>query len=73
MNVGDLCKVVSHVSHTTDQYGDLVMVTKASLRPGPITGVPLGHKCLYVEAINLKTLEFHHYKKSEVQVISECR
>ena len=60
MKVGDLCKVIKEGTHTTCQKDDLVLITKK-----------LGS--VYVEGINLKTLNFHHYCKHELETISEHR
>ena len=60
MKVGDLCKVQKENTHWASQQGNLVLVTKY-----------VGST--YVEGINLKTLKFHHYAKTELEVISEDR
>lgn len=65
MKVGDLCRVVRQRTHTTCQKGDLVLITKVQLHTA-VGGV-------YVEAINCKTHNFHHYKKVNLEVISESR
>lgn len=64
MKVGDLCRVVRQRTHTTCQKGDLVLITKVQLHIS---------FCAYVEAINCKTHNFHHYKKINLEVISESR
>ena len=69
MKVGDLCKVVSPRSHSRSHAGDLIMITKTQLNrswtwaEGPV----------YVKALNFRTKKFQHYKKSELEVISEIR
>ena len=60
MRVGDLCKVQKENTHWASQQGNLVLITK---QVGSV----------YVEGINLKTLKFHHYNISELEVISESR
>jgi len=60
MKVGDLCKVQKENTHWAAQQGNLVLITK---QVGSV----------YVEGINLKTLKFHHYNISELEVISESR
>ncbi len=60
MKVGDLCKVQKENTHWASQQDNLVLITKLK-------------GSVYVEGINLKTLKFHHYNKSELKVISESR
>jgi hypothetical protein len=64
MKVGDLCKVTKANTHQISQEGDLVIVTKY-VRHFP------REDSMYVEGINLKTLKFHHYRKSDIEVINE--
>ena len=66
MKVGDLCKVISSVTHVTSQEGDLVMITKDQSNSK-------WEESLYIEGINLKTLAFHHYTTSELEIVSESR
>ena len=77
MKVGDLCKVISHVTHSVDQYGDLVLIIKPYIRVKEAfekRGIPKGTNIpMYVEGLNLKTSAFHHYRTTELEVISESR
>ena len=58
MNVGDLCVVSRMNTHSPCQLGQLVLVTKN-----------LGS--VYLEAMNIKTLNFHHYSYNDLELISE--
>ena len=67
MRIGDLCKIIKDETHTKgNRKGDLIMITK--LQEGSVLW-----RHIYVEAINLRTHRFHHYKTAELEVISESR
>ena len=57
MQVGDICRVIKS-GHTKPQKGDLIMITRT-----------VGS--VYVEGVNLKTNNRHHYLKTELEVINE--
>jgi hypothetical protein len=59
MKVGDLCRVISTSAHTTSQFHHLVLVIKDM------------HD--HVEGLNTRTGKFHHYRKEELEVVSEGR
>ena len=69
MNVGDLCRVLKKNTHTSCQLNHLVLIIRDRLFPG----APAGVVSLYVEGWNLKTNAFHHYAKTDLEVISESR
>jgi hypothetical protein len=76
MKVGDLCKVCLHGIYN-DQYGELVIITKPYISVKDTIyerGIPKGTDIPeYVEGMNLKTLNFHYYRKKELEAISESR
>ena len=56
MNIGDICRVNTNLSHKPTQQNDLIMITR---KVGSV----------YVEGINLKTNTKHHYLKTELEVV----
>ena len=54
MNIGDICRVNTNLSHKPTQQNDLIMITR---KVGSV----------YVEGINLKTNTKHHYLKTELE------
>lgn len=77
MKLGDLCRVTRHVTHSPDQYGDLILITQPYISVKEAfekRGIPKGTNIpMYVEGLNLKTDSFHHYRTTELEVISESR
>jgi len=57
MQVGTLCRVVVRYTHTTDHFGDLVLVLDG-----------LG---THVLCFNPRTTKQHHYREDELEVL--CR
>ena len=57
MQVGTLCRVVVRYTHTTDHFGDLVLVLHG-----------LG---THVLCFNARTEKQHHYREDELEVL--CR
>ena len=77
MKIGDLCKVIVHGTHCINQYGDLILITKPYIgvkETFATRGIPKGTNTpAYVEGLNLRTNAFHHYRQTELKVISESR
>jgi len=60
MKEGDLCRVNNSRSHNPSQLGEFVVLLDV-----------LGAK--YWRALNLSTGEWHHYKITDLEFISESR
>ena len=58
IEVGDLCRVIKN-GHKEPQLGDLVVVTQIYDRAS----------CFYVEGINTRTGERHHYLKRNLEIL----
>ena len=57
MRVGTLCRVVVRYTHTTDHFGDLVVVLQAgNIRP-------------HLICFNPRTAKQHHYHEDELEVL----
>jgi hypothetical protein len=65
MKSGDLCKVKVTWTHSISQLGDLILVLKCISSGRDIDQ--------YYKGFNLKTRKMHHYKGSELEVVSESR
>ncbi len=65
MEVGDLCKVKVAWTHSITQLGDMILILKSISSGRDIEQ--------YYKGFNLKTRKMHHYKRSELEVISERR
>ena len=62
MKPGDLCKVIRNDSHVVSQKGHLVIIVKGQFK----------HEySSWVEGLNLTTFQFHHYSRSELEVVNE--
>lgn len=62
ITIGDVCKVIKEGTHKPCQLGDLVLVKGylgGSYDPNP----------QFLEAINLKTNQTHHYRRVELEAI----
>lgn len=58
MQIGDICRVNTIMSHKPSQQNDLVLLTRT-------------FGSVYVEGINLRTNTTHHYLRTELEVINE--
>ena len=63
MKSGDLCKVKVAWTHSITQLGDMVLILKCISSGRDIEQFYKGY--------NLRTRKMHHYKGSELEVISE--
>lgn len=62
MQVGTLCKVIVHDTHTTDHYGDFVIVLEPANRV-------YSWSDKYRVCFNPRTNEQHHYHNNELEVL----
>ena len=59
MQIGDICRVNTIMSHKPSQQNDLVLLTQTFSNNG-----------VYVEGINLRTNTIHHYLRTELEVVT---
>ena len=65
MKAGDLCKVKVAWTHSITQLDDIVLLLNCISSGRDIEQ--------FYKGFNLKTRKMHHYKESELEVISEGR
>ena len=62
MKTGTLCKVITGLSHNPSQFGHFVVII------GTVNGSDT-----VVEGKNLNTGKTHHYFRSEIKEVKQCK